>query len=134
MPENPESAAPGEGGSAATRSPATRSLMLAIILDTWPNEAACNQFGIRSQEHYEAIYYPVRHGEITADQLENAGGNGPMLTQLVNAASRNPHKDILFDTAVANTANPPFEKQVAEAARRATPRTGEKENGMDMEQ
>ena len=33
------------------------------MLDVWPRNAAIVDFGIRSQEHYESLYYPLRHGD-----------------------------------------------------------------------
>ena len=76
----------------------TRSLVKAVVLDVWPSNAAVGDFGIRSQEHYEALYYPLRHGDITPEQVDAALGNGRKLTELVNAAPHNPHKGIEFRT------------------------------------
>jgi len=76
----------------------TRNLMFSIVQDVWPNEPTCLDFGIKTQEHLEALYYPVRHGEITASQLDDALGSGPKLTELVNGASLNPHQGIHFTT------------------------------------
>jgi hypothetical protein len=78
--------------------PVTRSLLKAISLDTQPTPAASMDFGIKSQEHYEAIYYPVRNDEITFAGLDAVYGNGPKITELVNAAPSNPHKGIQFET------------------------------------
>ena len=78
--------------------PATKNLIAAILLDTYPNVAALTDFGIRTQEHYEAIYYPVRECQITPEQLEAVLGNGPKITALVRAAEANPHKEIEFTT------------------------------------
>jgi hypothetical protein len=55
-------------------------------------------FGLKSQEHYEALYYPVREGEITAEQLDAALGKGDALTALARSARTNPHKAITFRT------------------------------------
>lgn len=41
----------------------------------------------------------MRAGEITAEQLDAALGNGPALTALVRGARSNPHKEIAFVTA-----------------------------------
>jgi hypothetical protein len=79
--------------------PVTKSLILAVTLDVWPNPAAVNDFGIRSQEHYEALYYPLRHGDITPEQVDDALGNGKKLSELVNSAQHNPHRGIEFRTA-----------------------------------
>jgi hypothetical protein len=80
--------------------PVTISLVESITLDLYPTHpAVLTDFGISSQKHYEAIYYPVREGEITPQQLEGALGCGPRLTELVNAAPSNPHKGIEFRTA-----------------------------------
>lgn len=78
--------------------PVTRSLIQAIALDVPPTPAAANDFGIASQEHYEALYYPLRNDEITFRQLDDAYGNGPKLTELVSAAPSNPHRAIVFET------------------------------------
>lgn len=79
--------------------PLTQQLYDSIMLDTWPGFAACVDFGIDVQNKYEALYYPIRAGEITIEQLEEALGNGPKLTELVNSAHSNPHKGIVFVTA-----------------------------------
>jgi hypothetical protein len=86
---------PGDPGAVR---PATRALVTAIALDTYPGVPTCADFGIRSQRHYEALYYPLRNAEITPGQLEAALGDGPKLTALVNAAPSNPHRGITFET------------------------------------
>jgi hypothetical protein len=90
---------------------ATDDLMRAIVLDVSPHKATREMFGIRTQEHLEAIYEPVRHGEITRQQLHDAVGDGANLTAMVNAARTNPHLGIEFitrgegkETPAANTA------------------------------
>jgi hypothetical protein len=80
--------------------PLTRKLIDAIMLDVLPSGAAVlTDFGIDSQQHYEALYYPVRAGEITPMQLEKALGNGPRLTELTRGSPSNPHRDIEFKTS-----------------------------------
>jgi hypothetical protein len=71
-----------------------------IMLDLWPrsNAAKCD-FGIDSKLHYEALYYPIRSGEITAEKLDAVLGDGPAITNLVNSCDSNPHKGIVFVTA-----------------------------------
>jgi len=77
--------------------PLTQKLIDAVLMDEYPNSnAVIVDFGIDSQEHYEALYYPIRHEEITPEQLDEALGNGAKLTQLVKNAPSNPHKDIVF--------------------------------------
>ncbi len=76
----------------------TRSLVQAIMDDVWPTPAAEVDFGLKSQEHYEALYYPLRNGEISPAQLDAALGRGPALTDLANAAPSNPHKGLGFVT------------------------------------
>jgi hypothetical protein len=73
-------------------------LVTSILLDAWPNQRAIVDFGIDSQEHYEALYYPVRQHEITPDTLDRALGQGKALTMLVREAPSNPHEDIEFQT------------------------------------
>jgi hypothetical protein len=77
---------------------ATDDLMRAIVLDVEPRETTLKAFGIRTQEHLEAIYEPVRHGEITRKQLHEAVGDGSKITAMVNAANTNPHPGIEFMT------------------------------------
>lgn len=76
----------------------TRSLVKAVMLDVWPSVATVVDFGLNTQEHYEALYYPLRHGDITPEQVDAALGNGRLLSELVNAAPHNPHKGIEFRT------------------------------------
>ena len=76
----------------------TRNLVESIMLDVWPRSGAIIDFGLKSQEHYEALYYPVREGEITPEQLDAALGKGEKLTALVRSARNNPHRDIAFRT------------------------------------
>jgi hypothetical protein len=79
--------------------PVTRNLIESIMLDAWPRNAAIVDFGIDSQRHYEALYYPIRNHEIAPLVLDAAMGHGEKLTELVRAAPNNPHKDIQFDTS-----------------------------------
>lgn len=83
----------------ASIKPATKSLVFSIFLDNWPPPAACVDFGIDSQRHYEALYYPVRDEEISEVELDKVLGNGPEITKLVQSCESNPHKDIVFTTA-----------------------------------
>lgn len=83
----------------AAARPTTRHLVSSILLDAWPNHAAAVDFGIDSQKHYEALYFPVREGEITPETLDAALGDGQKLTALVREAASNPHKDVEFHTS-----------------------------------
>jgi hypothetical protein len=89
---------PDQGESSGAVRDTTRNLVEAIWLDVWPRSGAIVDFGLKSQEHYEALYYPVRDGEVTAEALDAALGNGERLTALARAAHSNPHRDILFRT------------------------------------
>lgn len=80
--------------------PLTKKLFDAIMLDLWPEgNATVVDFGIDSQAHYEALYGPIREGEITIEQLDAAICDGAKLTALVKDCSSNPHKGIVFRTA-----------------------------------
>ncbi len=89
--------------AALSREPAirdtTRDLIVSIWLDAWPRAGAIVDFGLDSQEHYEALYYGVREGEITPEALDAALGNGSMLTALARSSPSNPHRDIAFSTS-----------------------------------
>ncbi|MHC5540894.1 hypothetical protein ACYOEI_21945 [Singulisphaera rosea] len=79
--------------------PATKNLVAAILIDVWPSAGVIVDFGLDSQEHYEALYYPIRQGEISPKVLDAALGDGQKLTELVRAAPSNPHKEIAFLTS-----------------------------------
>ena len=76
----------------------TRNLLEAIWADEWPRSAAVVDFGLRSQEHYEALYYGVRSREIGPQALDAALGRGRELTALARSARSNPHRGIVFCT------------------------------------
>jgi len=99
MVTTPNDPAGGAGPPDRPLRDTTRSLIKAITLDVWPSVAAVVDYGIHSQEHYEALYYPLRHGDFTPQQLDAALGKGPVLTEMVNAAPHNPHKGIVFRTS-----------------------------------
>lgn len=77
------------------------NLVQSIMLDVWPRMAACVDFGLDctdTQWVYEAYYYPIRAGEITADQLHAVVGNGEALTKLLRGCKSQRHKDIEIKT------------------------------------
>ena len=78
----------------------TQNLFDSIMLDDIGSlrRAAYVDFGIDSHQHFEALYYPVRAGSITIEQLDAALGDGPALSKLVDV-QENPHKGIWFNTA-----------------------------------
>jgi hypothetical protein len=82
----------------AKAQPVTRHLITSVLLDQWPNQTAVIAFGIASQKHYEALYYPIRNQEISPQILDNALGDGARLTAMTRIAPSNPHKDIRFRT------------------------------------
>ena len=79
--------------------PLVQHLFESFRLNVWPDgPAALTDFGIDSQEHYDALAIPVRRGEISVEDLDRALGNGPLLTELARNAPSNPHKSIQFKT------------------------------------
>jgi hypothetical protein len=64
------------------------------MLDVPPRNEAIVEFGLTSQERYEAHNDPVRKGEITPEQLDAALGKGEKLTKLARAAPSDRHKEI----------------------------------------
>lgn len=77
----------------------TTNLIMDIMLDLPPRSPATKvDFGIDSQQHYEALYFPIRGGEINSQSLDEALGDGEALTKLVQSCELNPHKDIVFKT------------------------------------
>lgn len=96
--EHDGAARPGQDDTRTPIRDTTRNLVEAIWLDTWPRNAAVVDFGLRSQEHYEALYYGVRAGEITPEALDATLGKGQELTALARSSRSNPHRDITFGT------------------------------------
>lgn len=78
--------------------PVTQDCYDSMMLDEWPRMAAIVDFGLKSQKHYEALYDPIRTGEINIHQLESVLGDGPAITTLVNCCKSNRHKGIVFIT------------------------------------
>ena len=76
----------------------TNSLISCIMQDVFPPIFVCAYFGIKSQEDYDAYYYPIRAGELNADNLTSVVGKGNELTNLLRSVKSNPHKDIIIET------------------------------------
>ena len=74
----------------------TRNLVAAILDDDCPSYEAMFAFGIETAWHFEALFYPFWEGDFSAEQLDEARGNGEKLTELVFAAPSNPHRFITF--------------------------------------
>jgi hypothetical protein len=74
------------------------SLVKSILLDVFPSIAVCTDFGINSQQVYEAYYYSIRKGSLSAEQLHEIVGNGKKLTELLVNCPDNPHKNINIKT------------------------------------
>jgi hypothetical protein len=68
--------------------PTTRDLVTSILMDSWPGHAAIVDFGIDSDKHYEALYFPIREAEILPKALDAALGHGEKLTALTRIAHR----------------------------------------------
>jgi hypothetical protein len=87
-----------EKGRAARLHDTTRNLLEAVWADEWPRNGAVIDFGLRSQEHYEALYYGIRDGELRPEALDAALGKGVELTALARSARSNPHRNIVYRT------------------------------------
>jgi hypothetical protein len=83
----------------AAARPATQNLVQSVLLDEWPRPSAVVDFGLDSQKHYEALYYPIRNQEISPAVLDAAMGHGERLTGLAAGSPSNPHKDVQFYTS-----------------------------------
>lgn len=67
------------------------------MFDLFPDSpAVIADFFITDQQHYEALYYPIRAGDITVKDLDRVLGDPEAITKLVNAAPSNPHHGIVF--------------------------------------
>ncbi|AMV40259.1 hypothetical protein [Planctomyces sp. SH-PL62] len=92
-------ATPGVATPGSSIRDTTRGLIKAVCLDCWPSLASIVDFGLDSQTHYEALYYPLRNGEISPEALDAALGHGEKLTALARNAPSNPHKGVSFHTS-----------------------------------
>ena len=64
----------------------TESLIEALLLDTWPTPGACCDFGLDGPDasaKLGALQNGFRAEEFSAQELDEALGNGPALTELV---------------------------------------------------
>lgn len=111
--------------------PETRNLIESVLMDAWPNHAAVVDFGLDSQEHYEALYDPLRAGQITPLALDAALGHGEKLTALVREAPSNPHRDVEFYTSWDVMFGRDRPQPSGGAARETEARTGEFELRQD---
>lgn len=98
--------------------PETRSLARAIRENVWPGPAAAEAFGLKTIEHAEALYAAVRSGEVTADELNAAFGDGPAITRLVARSAANPHKAIEFVTGWEGVAVESMRRKAKKKGRR----------------
>jgi hypothetical protein len=101
------------GEELASVRPLTRHLISSVLLDQWPNNPSVVVFGIHSQEHYEALYYPIRNQELSPKQLDAVLGDGTAITALVQAAPSNPHKEIEFETLMSILRSEPQQTESA---------------------
>jgi hypothetical protein len=77
--------------------PVVQRLLEAVAFDVYPDSpAVLVDFEISDQLHYEALYYPIKAGEITPEDLDRVLGDPEAITELVNKAPSNPHKGIVF--------------------------------------
>lgn len=74
----------------------TQDIWDSMLLDVWPRMAAVVDFGLDTQEHYNAFHEVVRQRLATIEELDEALGSGPALTKL---ARRGRNKSIVFKTA-----------------------------------
>jgi len=83
--------------------PVAQKTFDAIMLDSWPDGMAPYvDYGMDTadkQRVYECYHYGIRNGHITLEQFNEALGDGPKLTALVNGMPGNPHPGIKIETA-----------------------------------
>ena len=85
--------------------------MLGMTVDHYEvhcfNNPVAVEFGLCDNIHYEALAIPILKGEITLEELNDAGRNGPKLTALVASKPSNPHPGIVFRTWYDDDVNDP---------------------------
>lgn len=65
----------------------TKALLQAVGLDVFPSFATVVNFGIRSSQELGAYQWGWRHECFTNEELDEASGCGPKLTELVNRSN-----------------------------------------------
>ena len=75
---------------------ATR-LVRCLVDDEWPTPATIVDYGIQSQHHLSALQHAVRCG-CRAYDLDRVMGDGPAITELVNAFPGQPYGSVEFNT------------------------------------
>ena len=74
-----------------------RKVYECLLLDVWPSSAGITDFGLKTTQHYAALQYAIREHGVTAEDLDDALGCGPALTELIR--EDNPHHGVAFTTA-----------------------------------
>jgi hypothetical protein len=95
--------------------PLTAQLVQCADLDQMPSMACCVDFGLdgpNAQEKFGALQYAINEGLVTAEELDEALGDGEALTAIARRGE-NPYKDVLFHTAWDEIA-PEREEDLAE--------------------
>lgn len=103
--------------------PVTRSLVRAVRENVWPGPAVAEAFGLKTVEHAEALYAAVLSGAVTAEELDDALGDGPAITRLVAKATANPNPAIAFVTG--------WEAAATELAHRKARKKGRRRPGYE---
>lgn len=71
--------------------PLTQQLFDCLILDTWPGIACVTDFGIgNDSKKYRAFQWVIKNGLVTMEELDQALGDGPKLTEIVSRGG-SPH-------------------------------------------
>jgi hypothetical protein len=91
----------------------TRDVYQALVLDVWPSPAGIVDFGLNTQDHYAALQWAVREGDVTPKQLDAALGKGVQLQALITET--NPYRGVRFRSTWDDLQIEPERDQVPEA-------------------
>jgi hypothetical protein len=75
----------------------TAEVYCSLLLDVWPSKDGILDFGIDSTRHLGALQYAVRDDGVTPEDLDDALGDGPALTDLIQPP--NPFYGVKFEMA-----------------------------------
>ena len=76
--------------------PVTISMLEALMLDSWPSEAACTDFGIDTWLHLGALAHAYHCDDVTPEQFDAALGKGAEIQKLIS--KDNPYGHVTFHT------------------------------------
>ena len=78
--------------------PMTQELFDACMIDVFPSQATCEDFGVDDPDHFGAIQHYCKSWQFNITALDEALGDGSALTELICSDEKNPYREVVFTT------------------------------------